>query len=880
MEYDAGLGGIVPIQGVFYCTGSKKKAGFNCFREENPKNDEVAPFIAEFPYLDVDENDERRILEDFNSQVLHRSPEYQTNLNVNSPTNRALTSMCSRERFLFLLRYGIAFYNKQTEKENGEIETIDEKHIMRYPQFFASREIRRQLDTGVKSGIVWHTQGSGKTALSFHLNAVLTDYYAKKNTVARFYFIVDRLDLLTQAKDEFEARGLTVTTASTRAELMEQLKDNSATSTNTGALEIAVVNIQRFSAQDRVNVPPYATNLQRVFIMDEAHRGYKPGGCFLANLFEADKDSVKIALTGTPLLKAERASCRVFGNYLHTYYYDKSIRDGYTLKIIREDIETSYRERLTEVYKKLEELFVKEKEVKRTDIVEHEKYVKELLRYIITDLKKFRIAQGDQTLGGMVLCETSEQARRLFDNFAAIQEELNAQTALKTNFKSGLILHDSADKETLKATVADFKINQKIDILIVFNMLLTGFDAPRLKRLYFGRRMKDHSLLQAITRVNRPYGDMHYGYVIDFADIKQNFDETNAEYLRELNKFNNPDDTDGDTITDAFTQVLESPEEIIERMTAIRDRLFNYPVENAEAFSTEISTIEDKKELLQIKETLVTAKDLGNLVRTFGSDDLKERFAQLEMARLPVMIREVQGAIDRINMKEAFERAPEINAAINVAMSEIEFNFSKIGEEELRIIGDGNAALQEKWRKAIVGFSENIDHEDEEYVSLLESFRTRFREQGFVVETLAKFNEQTAALDEVLRRLRVLDSRNRAILSRYNGDVKFARAHKRIREENHRRKARDPNAAPILSDSDTKIVQLLKGVKATIDRAVYDRNDILKRDAFFERTVEHEIATGFTAFPEIEPGDEDYDFMTRYITKQYVEQYNATYAAV
>lgn len=111
-------------------------------------------------------------------------------------------------------------------------------------------------------------------------------------------------------------------------------------------------------------------------------------------------------MTGTPLLKAERESWKVFGNYLHTYYYDKSIQDGYTLKIIREDIETKYREKLSAIYEKLETL-VQKKDIKRDQIVEHDSYVKELTRYIISDLKRFRTIQGDDTLGGMVICETS-----------------------------------------------------------------------------------------------------------------------------------------------------------------------------------------------------------------------------------------------------------------------------------------------------------------------------------------------------------------------------------------------------------------------------------------------------------------------------------------
>lgn len=349
MEYDT-MGGIVPIQGAFYCTAARENAPFNCFREENPNNQQIAPFNKDYQYLEINREDEKKILSDFNCQVIHHTPEYQTNLKINTPTNRILTSMCSPERLLFLIKYGIA-YVKMEKEVDGKIESTDQKHIMRYQQMFASLAIRQQLSEGAKSGVVWHTQGSGKTALSFYLTYVLSDYYSKKDKVAKFYFIVDRIDLLEQAKQEFEARGLVVSTANTKAELMAQFRNNQAQQGASGHQEITVVNIQRFAEDKKtVDLPAYATNLQRIFIMDEAHRGYKPGGCFLANLFDADPNSIKIALTGTPLLKADCASSVVFQRYFHTYYYDRSIADGYTLKIIREDIETSYKEKLSEIY--------------------------------------------------------------------------------------------------------------------------------------------------------------------------------------------------------------------------------------------------------------------------------------------------------------------------------------------------------------------------------------------------------------------------------------------------------------------------------------------------------------------------------------------------
>lgn len=892
MEYDA-LGGIVPIQGAFYCTGARSYAPFNCFREENLSGQKIAPFHRDYPYKEIDKTVEKQILSDYNCQVIHTSPEYQTNLGFNTPTNRILTSMCSPERLLYIIRYGIAYVRMEREVD-GKIESTDQKHIMRYQQLFASLAIRQKLAEGVKSGVVWHTQGSGKTALSYYLTYILNDFYSKQNKVAKFYFIVDRLDLLEQATQEFEARGLVVSTANTRAELMEQFRNNQAQQGVSGQAEITVVNIQRFAEdKEKVRISDYATNLQRIFILDEAHRGYKPGGCFLANLFDADTDAVKIALTGTPLLKEERASCKVFGNYLHTYYYDKSIADGYTLKIIREDIETSYKERLSDVYDKLETL-VQKKDIRKSEIIEHPSYVNELARFIMTDLKEFRKIQGDDTLGGMVICETSEQARRLYDVF---QEEWQKyqpkpikiklsdgsyvvgepEVDYKSKYrplKAGIILHDTDDKETRKQIVKDFKKNMTVDILIVFNMLLTGFDAPRLKRLYFGRKLKDHNLLQAITRVNRPYPGMRYGFVIDFADIKRNFKETNEAYLQELNRFNDVDETGESAATDTFTQVIEDKEEILNQMKKVRQTLFNYTYDNAEEFSSEISTEEDKAVLLDLKQALESAKNMANIVRTFGDDEMKEQFAKLEITKLPQLLSEVQRRISIINQKEAFSTNEETKTLINEAMMDIEFTFSKIGQEEMRLIS-GGVELKEKWQRTISSFTQNFDQDDPEFISLREAFMERFKEHGFVIDTIAKFNEETQALDEIIGRLQDLQKRNNVLLKKYKGDEKFARVHKRIREVNKQRE--DKGQKPMFSFLDEEIAAILNIIKEDVDGKVYDRNDILKKDAYFGRTVMALINGCLFHFPQIKPEMEDYKFIQTRISQQYINQYNATY---
>ena len=253
----------VPVQGAFYACIGKERAFFNVFREEDEN------FGAKYPYLEVSEGTEKLILKHRNCVSLKCHPEYATNCKATTPTNRILTSLLSKERFLFLLRYGFAYVEKTVEKDNGEKIKVLEKHVMRYQQLFASFAIRKKLDEGVKSGIIWHTQGSGKTALAYYSVKSLTDYFARKSIPAKFYFIVDRIDLMEQACDEFSARGLVVQTVEDRVQLMADIKNTQLVKSAEGKLEITVVNIQKF-AEDKAPVDisaGYNTNLQRFSLL-------------------------------------------------------------------------------------------------------------------------------------------------------------------------------------------------------------------------------------------------------------------------------------------------------------------------------------------------------------------------------------------------------------------------------------------------------------------------------------------------------------------------------------------------------------------------------------------------------------------------------------
>ena len=118
------------------------------------------------------------------------------------------------------------------------------------------------------------------------------------------------------------------------------------------------------------------------------------------------------------------------------------------------------------------------------------------------------------------------------------------------------------------------------------------------------------------------------------------------------------------------------------------------------------------------------------------------------------------------------------------------------------MIGSGDD-LKLKFQTAIHALIDNMDPDDPEFITIQEAFRQRFKEHGFTIDSMAKFNEQTAALDEILQKLKVLENKNRQLLKKYNGDTKFARVHKRIREGNEKRK--QENKQVLFSQYDDEI---------------------------------------------------------------------------
>ena len=673
MEYDDGA--TEPAQGAFYASSAYGKPVFNYFREEHKLN------LAEL--LNTLSDDlENNVLQDNNLPVIKHSPEFISNKSPETPTNRILTSLLCRERLAFLLQHGLTYVK-------GNQDAL-QKHIMRYPQLFATLAIEKHLVDGGKKGVIWHTQGSGKTALAYYNTRYLTHYYAKQGIVPKFYFIVDRLDLLKQAQREFTARDLIVHTIDSREAFAADIKSAQTLHNHAGKAEITVVNIQKFKDDpDVVARNDYDLAIQRVYFLDEVHRSYNPKGSFLANLNQSDVNAVKIGLTGTPLIGVTAGNVNtreLFGDYIHKYYYNASIADGYTLRLIREEIGSRYKAQLQEALAQLE---VEKGSFDRKEIYAHSHFVRPMLDYILADFAKFRKTNQDDSLGAMVVCDSAEQARQLFDHF---------QTASDHNLTATLILHDVGTKDERDQWVKDFKAG-KTDILFVYNMLLTGFDAPRLKKLYLGRLIKAHNLLQTLTRVNRTYKSYRYGYVVDFADIEREFDKTNRAYWDELSN------ELGDEIG-SYSQLFKTAEEIEQEIADIKNALFDFDTENAEEFCRQISQIEDKKQLLALKKALQTAKELYNVLRLQGSHEF---LAHLDFDKLNLLYRETAARLDTLNLAEKLQQGDTAHL-LNEALEDVYFQFVKIGEAELKLADD----LKYIMRKVREGLAGNFDQEDPE----------------------------------------------------------------------------------------------------------------------------------------------------------------------
>ena len=669
---------------------------------------------------------------------------------------------------------------------------------------------------------------------------------------------------MTQAKREFTSRGLTVYTVNSRDELVNNFRSQQAINNLSGKREITVVNIQKFKDDsDVLKTNDYDINSQRVYFLDEVHRSYNPTGSFLANLFNSDRSAILIGLTGTPLIGNDRRSRDTFGDYIHKYYYNGSIADGYTLRLIREGIETKYKLLLEQALKEIEIL---KGDADKRVVYAHEKFVEPMLDYIVEDFVNSRNRFGDHSIGGMVVCDSAEQARtmhKIFINkynpeqkvieppptYHAIKEASSVYgdyiNRHEKKISESIILYDVGSTDDRKNEIEDFKAG-KIDLLFVYNMLLTGFDAHRLKKLYMGRIVKDHNLLQTLTRVNRPYKNFKYGYVVDFADIRKEFDVTNKAYFEELQA------ELGDEMQ-TYSNLFMSKEEIEDEIRDIKEKLFRYDLANAEIFSQQISQIEDRTIVLDIKKALESARNIYNLIRLQGDFDLLEK---LDFKKLNQLYNETSHHLDLLNLKESIQNNVDTTNLLNAALENVIFMFRKISEDEM-VIADRLKDILHKTREALAG---NFDQTDPQFVSLYEELKRLFDKKNLDEVTQEEMKSNIISLEQIFGKVNELNRQNNLLKAKYENDAKYARVHKRMIEKG------------AVTKRESEIHETLIDIKTKTDEKILLNTKLLDNEGYFSQQLIQLVIGAFDRI-KVSLDSDSAKFINSLLVREYVSEY-------
>lgn len=472
--------------------------------------------------------------------------------------DKYLLKMCNKERFLEFI-YDFVLYDAGVKK----LPRVHQYFGVKAAQDFVSR---------YESGIIWHTQGSGKSIVM----VMLAKWILEKNPKSRVVVLTDRDELDKQIKRVFKDAGEKIYRTKSGKDLMKQLSQATP--------RLLCSLIHKFGKKDVANFNQFIEELEsepsksvgELFVfVDECHR--TQSGKLHKTMKAMLPSAVFIGFTGTPLLKRDKqTSLEVFGKYIHTYKFNEGVDDDIILDLIYEarDID----QRLTS-QKKVDEWFdVKTKglnDYQKTKLKQQWGTMQKVLssrsrmEKVVYDIvfdfgTKPRL--NNDTGNAILVASSIYEACRYYELFQ--QTSLRRKSAIVTSYSpqtSDITTEDTgASTETEKEFMynlyqeilkdvkyepnktktetyedwAKYKfVNEpaNMKLLIVVSKLLTGFDAPSCTYLYIDKSMQDHGLFQAICRVNRLDGeDKQYGYIVDYKDLFDRVEDAISVYTSEL----------------------------------------------------------------------------------------------------------------------------------------------------------------------------------------------------------------------------------------------------------------------------------------------------------------------------------------------------------
>lgn len=517
------------------------------------------------------------------------------------------------------------------------------KKLSRYQQFFAIHKMLKRVGemetteqnvTRRKGGLVWHTQGSGKSlTMVMFVKALIEDPHIKN---PRVIIVTDRKDLDKQIRDTFQNCNLKkeVIQATSGQKLVDLIQEKS--------LDVITTTVHKFEPGRKKNSSFVDTDTNIFVLIDEAHRSQSG----IAN-FEMNRiipNACYIGFTGTPLMKDEKESWRKFGGYIDRYTIDDALTDKIILPLI-------YEGRYVDLVQNVEQI---DRQVERVIEGLSDKQKKELQRFVGTkiikdnpqriveiayDIEK-HFSENFQNSGLKAqIVAPSKFSAILFQKF--FEERGNVRTAVIISdehedgdegnlhkkevltYLNGVKKNHSSVEKYEKDVVDSFKYNDDgIEVIIVVDKLLTGFDAPRNTVLYLAKDLRDHNLLQAIARVNRLYENKKEkpktaGYIIDYSENAKNINTA-------MKLFGNYDEDD---IKRTLIDVSEKVHELEQSYSKLHD-LFN-PVKDSSDDEVYLQFLSDQPTREVFYKSLNTF--LKNLSECYVLQDFVQEFKHIDV---------------------------------------------------------------------------------------------------------------------------------------------------------------------------------------------------------------------------------------------------------
>jgi type I restriction enzyme R subunit len=406
------------------------------------------------------------------------------------------------------------------------------KKLARYQQY---RAVNKALDRILsakkpkdRGGIVWHTQGSGKSLTMLWLAVKLRREKRFENPT--IVIVTDRIDLDKQITNTFKDCGFP---NPKRAESIAELKDM----LSRGHGQTILTTVQKFQTEDEKTYFPLLSDAENIFVMvDEAHRTqYKS---LATNMRTALPNATYLGFTGTPIDKNDRSTKRTFGEYIDTYTIRESVHDGMTvpiyyegrlpeLRVEGEDLDELF-ERVFKDYSEKEKDKIKKKYVTEQAIASAPKRIEKICLDLLKHYEEHIAPDGFKAQIVTIDRRTAVTYKETLDRLNGPESAVIISSAQNDTEEMRKHHTTKAEQARLIERFLEPVEKDSLAFLIVCDMLLTGFDAPIEQVMYLDKSLKEHTLLQAIARVNRTYEKKSHGLIVDYYGISEHLDEALA----------------------------------------------------------------------------------------------------------------------------------------------------------------------------------------------------------------------------------------------------------------------------------------------------------------------------------------------------------------